>query len=274
VRARRSLEDAKIAYEDTEVRAPSDGIILGRRVEVGTVITSASRDVAGGAVLLRMAILDTVQVRALVDETDIGMVKPGSPVTIRVAAYPNRRFTGEVLRIGAEAVVQQNVTMFPVLVRIANKERLLRPGMNGEVEVDIGEVRGALAVPNAALRSRDEAAIAALALGLTEDALRRQLEGTMLSPDETGPNPIRGRTDRRRSPFGGDYVAFVARDGEPRAVAVKTGLTDFDYTVVVGGLAEGDSVYLLPTSGLLEDQQERQNRIREREAGPLARTPR
>lgn len=146
--SRRALEDARIAFEETEVRAASPGVILGRNVEVGSVIASASRDVSGGAVLMRMASLDTVQVRALVDERDIGMIRDGMPVTITVEAFPNRPFSGQVLRIGAEAVVQQNVTMFPVLVRIANQQGLLRPGMNAEVEIHIGEVHeGATRLP-------------------------------------------------------------------------------------------------------------------------------
>jgi len=81
-----------------------------------------------------MANLDTVQVRALIDETDIGKIKPDMAVTTIVDAFPNRKFRGRVLRIGAEAIVEQNVTMFPVLVRIDNEQRLLRPGMNAEVE--------------------------------------------------------------------------------------------------------------------------------------------
>ncbi|MGH7699530.1 MAG: efflux RND transporter periplasmic adaptor subunit, partial [Gemmatimonadales bacterium] len=192
VRTRRALEDAKIAYEDTEVRAPIAGVVLGRPVELGTVIASASRDVGGGAVLLRMASLDTVQVRALVDETDIGMIGPGLPVTITVAAYPNRPFRGDVLRIGAEAVVDQNVTMFPVLIRIANREGLLRPGMNAEVEIHIGEVRDALAVPNAALRAPDELAPAAELLGISPAETQRQIQ------DSAGPHPPRraGGTSR------------------------------------------------------------------------------
>jgi HlyD family secretion protein len=250
VRARRALEDAKIAYEDTEVRAPSAGVILGRAVEVGTVIASASRDVGGGAVLLRMASLDTVQVRALVDETDIGQVRPGLDVTITVAAYPNRPFHGEVLRIGAEAVVEQSVTMFPVLVRIRNENGLLRPGMNAEVVIHIGAVRGAVAVPNAALRPAEEVGVAAEALGVAATYGE-------------------GGGDTARAPLGAAYVVFVRRDGAPRAVAVRTGLTDYDHTVVLSGLAPGDSVYLLPTAGLLEQERERRQRIRERVGGPL-----
>ncbi len=242
VRARRALEDAKIAFEDTEVRAPSEGIILGRHVEVGTVIASASRDVSGGSVLLRMARLDTVQVRALVDETDIGMIRPGMAVTITVAAYPQQPFTGGVLRIGAEGVVEQNVTMFPVLIRIANPERLLRPGMNAEVEVHVGSATDAIVVPNQALRAPDDADMGATLLGLAS---------VVVNSEE------------------GDHVVFTLNNGEPRAVPVRTGLTDFDFTVILSGLSAGDTVVILPTTGLLQDQERRENWIRRRVGGPL-----
>ena len=276
VRARRALEDAKIAYEDTEVRAPSRGIILGRNVEVGTVIASASRDVSGGAVLLRMATLDTVQVRALVDETDIGMIHSGLSVTITVAAYPNRPFHGDVLRIGTEALVQQNVTMFPVLIRIGNQERLLRPGMNADVEIHIGEVHDALTVPNAALRTRAELETALGPLGLTMDAVRRQLgerlveRGPVAAGDAERRNGSNGDPQSRDvSLFGGRYVVFALRNGGPWAVPVRTGLTDYDHTVVLEGLSEADTVFILPTAGLLEERQRRGDWIRERVGGPL-----
>ncbi|MGH7608171.1 MAG: efflux RND transporter periplasmic adaptor subunit, partial [Gemmatimonadales bacterium] len=288
IRARRALEDAKIAYEDTEVRAPISGVILGRPVEVGTVIASASRDVSGGVVLLRMASLDTVQVRALVDETDIGMIRPGMPVTTIVAAYPNRPFRGAVLRIGAEAVVEQNVTMFPVLVLIENGAGLLRPGMNAEVEIHIGAVENALAVPNAALRAPGEFAGAAELVGLSPAAVQRQIatpETTAARPDtmslagrEGRGRGVRGTGGRRSQGaggrptprlFGGEYIVFVRRGGEPRAVRVQTGLTDFAYTAVLSGLTRTDSVYILPTAGLLEQQQRREDWIRRRVGGPL-----
>lgn len=175
VRAERSFEDAKISFEDTDVRAPITGTILEKAVEIGTVITSATSNVSGGAVLLRMANLDTVQVRSLVDETDIGKIHPGMPVIITVDAYPNRPFNGQVLKIEPQATVTQNVTMFPVLMRIANADDLLRPGMNAEVEVSIGQQRGVVAVPNAALRTSNDMTSAAIVLGLDPAVVQEQL---------------------------------------------------------------------------------------------------
>jgi HlyD family secretion protein len=70
-----AIENARIAMDDTEVRAPITGTIIERRVEQGTVISSPTQDVSGGTVLLRMADLTAVQVRTLVDETDIGKIR-------------------------------------------------------------------------------------------------------------------------------------------------------------------------------------------------------
>lgn len=272
IRARRTLEDAQIALEDTEVRSPDHGIILQRAVEVGSVIASASQNVSGGAVLLRMARLDTVQVRAMVDETDIGMVAPEMPVSIQVAAYPNRPFRGNVLRVGAEAVALQNVTMFPVIVRIANSDRLLRPGMNAEVEVHIGEARNTLAVPNNALRTVADATILAEALDLP--APDPSWGGTRRPPSSATRPPERSsRAERNLSVLGGRYVAWALRNGTPTPVLVEAGLTDFDYTAVDDALREGEQVLLLPTLGLLEEQQNREEWARRRAGTPLGGTP-
>ena len=116
-----------------------------------------------------------VQVRTLVDETDIGKIQPGQRATVTVDAYPNRPFQGAVLKIEPQAQTEQNVTMFPVLVRIDNKEGLLRPGMNAEVEIHVGRRDSVLAVPNAALRTQRDVGSAAQVLGLRLRRCSRQL---------------------------------------------------------------------------------------------------
>ncbi len=175
VRAQVAVENARIRMEDTDVRAPITGTVIEKNVERGQVISSPGSDVGGGTVLLRMADLNLVQVRTLVDETDIGKIKADMRATISVAAYPTRPFEGRVLKIEPQAITQQNVTMFPVLVRIQNQEQLLKPGMNAEVEIHIGRREGVLAVPNAALRTQRDVASAAGVLGLSMDDVREQL---------------------------------------------------------------------------------------------------
>src|SRR5207302_7536183 len=99
IRARSDLENARDRMNDTKLSAPLAGTIITKNVELGTVISSPTTDVGGGTVLFKMANLDTVQIRALVDETDIGKVSPGLLSTITVDAYPNRPFEGSVLKI-------------------------------------------------------------------------------------------------------------------------------------------------------------------------------
>src|SRR5215217_1657224 len=175
VRAQVAVDNARIQLEDTDVRAPITGTILEKDVERGTVIASATSNVSGGTTLMKMANLNQVQVRALVDETDIGKLQPGQQTTVTVDAYPQRPFIGTVLKIEPQAQTEQNVTMFPVLIRIDNKEGLLRPGMNAEVEVHVGRRDDVLAVPNAALRTQRDVASAAQVLGLSPEAVQRQL---------------------------------------------------------------------------------------------------
>jgi HlyD family secretion protein len=182
INATANLQDAQIAFDQTRVTAPLGGTVIAKHVELGTVISSPARDVGGGTVLFKMANLDTVQVQGLVDETDIGKIQPGLPVTITVDAYPNRPFEGTVLKIEPQAQVTQNVTQFPVLVNIANPGHLLKPGMNTEVEIHVGQRQGVIAVPNAALRTQTDVASAAQVLGLDPQQVAQQLAQAAEAP--------------------------------------------------------------------------------------------
>jgi HlyD family secretion protein len=192
VKAETNLELAEDRLNDVTVRAPIAGTIVEKTVEEGQIITSA-KEVTGGTILLRMADLSEVQVRTLVDETDIGSIRDDLAASIRVEAYPDREFRGRVLQIEPQAVVEQNVTLFAVLTRIRNEEDLLKPGMNADVEIVVGERAEVLALPNAAVKTPDEARQLAQALDLDPELLRaasggharieaRQAEG----PSEAG----------------------------------------------------------------------------------------
>ena len=118
VKALTNHELAQLRLQDVTIRAPMAGTILEKNVEEGQVIQSASQNVSGGTVLLIMANLQEMQVRTLVDETDMGEIRAGMRAVVTVEAYPDRPFVGEVEKIEPQAVVQQNVTMFPVIVRL------------------------------------------------------------------------------------------------------------------------------------------------------------
>jgi HlyD family secretion protein len=297
IRARVALDNARDQLDDTNVRAPINGTIIEKQVERGQVISSPINDVGGGTVLLKMADLNLVQVRTLVDETDIGKVQPGQRATVTVDAFPQRPFYGTVLKIEPQAQTQQNVTMFPVLVRIDNQEGLLRPGMNSEVEIHVGRRDDVLAVPNAALRTQRDVGSAAQVLGLSSEAVQQQLAATRpgagnsagssrrsgASGDSTtrsdsaahasmGAAPPAGSPARRRPADGrrgrgqpqgegSRYIVFVKRNGQPTPVWIRTGLTDMDYSEVLEGLTASDSVLVLPSASLVQSQQDMRERF-------------
>ena len=257
VAARVALENARIGLEDTEVRAPSPGTILTRQVEVGQVISSPTRDVGGGTVILTMADLTHVRARVRVDETDIGKLEPGVPARVQVAAFPGREFRGRVEKIEPQAVVDQNVTLFAVLIDVGNEDGLLRPGMNVDAVFDVASRDGVLLLPVMALRAARDVEATAELLHLDADALRKEI----------GAAP--GGAGRGRGRPGGDGSAALGlgrglwvvavRDGREVPVPVQTGITDFDRVEITGGLAEGDRVLLLPTASLVEIQQQIQD---------------
>jgi len=265
-----AVENARIAVDDTDIRAPISGTIIFKPVEIGQVISSPTQDFAGGTLLLQMADLSAVQIRSLVDETDIGKVRPGMQASVLVAAYPNQPFPGEVVKIEPQAVIEQNVTMFAVLVSIKNPDGLLMPGMNAEVEVSIARAEDAMTIPVMALRTRRDLQTTAMVLGRSVDDITNALASGDEEPADMGARRSRRDGGDRRQPtdyrFGGEF--WVVLDTPGREIRkVRTGVTDLDNVEIVSGLDEDDRVLVLPSSHLLETQQDLQKFINRRVGG-------
>lgn len=201
VKAETNLQLAQERMGDVTIQAPIRGTILSKTIEIGQIIASAGSDVSGGTTLFVMADLSEMQVRTMVDETDVGRIQPGQTAQVAVEAYPGRTFVGQVLKIEPQAVVEENVTMFPVLIRLDNDQRLLKPGMNSEVEIEITRRENVVAVPSAAVALMDNAAEVALALGLDDPSLG-------------------GARGGRRGPGGGTAAAETGAAPAEQAVAL------------------------------------------------------
>jgi HlyD family secretion protein len=191
VTRRTNVDIARQRLDDATVRAQVAGTVISKPVSVGTVITSATASASGGTTLLTIADLSRVRMRALVNETDIGSVQVGQPATVTVDAFPDRRFTGTVEKIEPQAVVEQSVTMFPVLVSLQNPSGSLLPGMNGEITMRVQERTDVIAVPNDAVRSVRDMATAAQALGLSADSVRALMQAQAAAGPPRGGGPGR-----------------------------------------------------------------------------------
>jgi HlyD family secretion protein len=284
VKAKTNLELAQEKMGDVDIRSPISGMVIEKDVEQGQIIASASGNVSGGTTLVKMADLSTVQARALVDETDIGRVQPRQPAAVTVEAYPGHAFHGTVTKIEPQAVVDQNVTMFPVLIELANPERLLKPGMNAEVSISIAHRANVLTVPNEAVANPRDAATAGAALGLDEDQLRQRL--AQMRPARNGEGRSGGRSGGGRGDWDGGHgngstaggqgtgdvhpgVVFVEGAQGPEPKFVLLGLSDWDYTEVIRGLDPGAEVYLISVARLKQQQDQFMDRIRRRAGGGM-----
>ena len=171
VQAETNLELAEMRVEDVTIRAPIHGVVLQREVEEGTVIQGAGQSMADGTVLMTVADLDLMRVRTLVDETDIGRIHAGMPVTVQVGAYPDDVFEGEVERVEPGPEVESNVVMYPVIIHLENEEGRLRPGMTSEVTIQTDLAADALTLPNNTIVSFDEMTVAGGVLGVPEERM-------------------------------------------------------------------------------------------------------
>ncbi len=235
VRMTANVDLAKQRLEDATVVAPVNGTIIDKPVSLGQVIASATGSVSGGTTLLKMADLTKVRVRALVNETDIGNVRAGQSARVTVDAFPERPFQGLVEKIEPQAVVQQSVTMFPVIISLDNSEGFLKPGMNGEVSMNVERRENVIAVSNDAVRTVREAATAALFVGLNPDSVQAQVRvmqaamGGRGSGAGTATGAGGGRNGSGAGQPNGDSPAAQAvpmNGGAGRAGATGTGSND------------------------------------------------
>ncbi len=279
VKARSNLENARERLQDTTVRAPSSGTILQKNVEVGHIIASAVTQVSGGTALLMMADLTRVQVRALVDEADIGILAPGQQASVEVEAHPGRRFIGTVVKIEPKAVLEQNVTLFPVLIELPNEEGLLKPGMNADIDILVTEKENVLVVPKDVLKAAREAPVIARYLGATGVPETARVAGVGGAGGGGNGASRRGgeAAAAEQRPSGGagaggegygarrnGSVAFVrTQDGGFEWREVTTGLENWREAEVLSGLTEGEEVAIPPSGQFLTGQAQMRDRMRQ-----------
>ena len=142
-----TLERAQERLSEAVVRAPIDGIILQKYVEEGQIIASGVSTVSGGTPIVDIADMSSVYIETGIDEIDIGKVQIGNSATVIADAYPELEFNGKIVRIAPEARVEQNVTLFDLVVEVKNNDGKLRSGMNTRVEIEIVKKENVLLAP-------------------------------------------------------------------------------------------------------------------------------
>jgi HlyD family secretion protein len=210
---------------------------------VGQVISSPTSAVGGGTILMTMADLSKVRVRALVDEIDVGKVSIGQVVSIKVAAYRDKEFFGTVTKIEPKAMIEQNVTTFPVLIDIENDENLLLLGMNTDVVIEVLNKDVSVSAPTMSLRTRKDIYSAAAILNISKNSVDNFLKDYV-----DGEN------------FNKFIVIKDSKDG-PKLSWVKIGVSDLSDVEILSGLELNETVFILPSKSLFDYQKRFKERV-------------
>jgi HlyD family secretion protein len=189
-----ALVQAQADLEHTTIRAPVNGVVVSRAVDLGQTVAASLQ----APTLFTIAEdLTKMQVEVSVDEADIGRIRLEDRTSFTVDSFPGQTFRGTVVQIRKAALVVQNVVTYTVIVAVDNPGGRLLPGMTANVKMIVAEKPSVLKVPNAALRFRpagSDSAPASAAAGPTALAEPAQGGGERRgSGERTSPEQIRER---------------------------------------------------------------------------------
>lgn len=207
---------ARTNLQYTVIRSPIDGTVVARNVDVGQTVAASLQ----APTLFTIAQdLTKMQVYAKTDESNVGKVKVGRPVTFKVDAFPKDTFKGVVSQVRMNPVTVQNVVNYDAIIDFDNPELKLFPGMTAYVTIPVASAEDVLKVPNGALRYTPRLSKAAL----------EELQASAGIEAESG-----------------TVVWKLRPDNSVEPVRVALGITDHSYTVVTrvlnGELREGDDL--------------------------------
>lgn len=148
--AQAAYDDAVSQLSDTIIKAPIDGIVIGKPIPAGQTV---AQGISNPMVILTIADMSKMQIETQVDETDIGKIAVGQTATFTVDAYTGKQFTGKVSRISQKATVTSNVVYYTVFIDVDATDNLLKPTMTARVSIHSGESKDTLTLPLSALKS-------------------------------------------------------------------------------------------------------------------------
>src|SRR5882757_7901358 len=144
-----AVEVAQTNLDYTVIRSPIDGTVVARNVDVGQTVAASLQ---APTIFTIAQDLSKMWVYAKTDESDVGNIKVGKPVTFKVDAFPKDTFQGRVSQVRMNATTVQSVVTYDTIIEFANPELKLFPGMTAYVTIPVATVEDSLKVPNTALR--------------------------------------------------------------------------------------------------------------------------
>ncbi|MBI5867297.1 MAG: efflux RND transporter periplasmic adaptor subunit [candidate division Zixibacteria bacterium] len=238
---RARLEKTIDNLRKTQIVAPMDGIVTLLNAEVGE-ISQAQTSFTQGQTLMTIADLSVFEVEVDVDETEVAKVHVGQKARIRVDAFRDTSFAGDVVEVGNSATIsgqgtESYTTSFRVKVRFSDMSPAVRPGMSASVDITTASAEDALLVPYAAVVTRE----------FDPDSLKKAEKPVSESgavaavaapnPGDTSAKPA-GKKSKKIRKTG----VFVVKEGKANFREVTTGIADERNIAVHSGVAVGDTI--------------------------------
>jgi HlyD family secretion protein len=211
--------------QQLNITSPMDGVVITRPVQLGEAVTGAGSFNAG-TVILTVADLASMIVKAGVSEVDIGKIRVGAPVMVTLDAYPKLRFPAKVSRIAPAARLQDQVKVFDVEVTLDTLGKELRTGMTANVAIKGERADKVLAVPIEAVFHREDGEVVYVKKAVVEGEKGKEGGKEKGAEPKATPNP---------------RDAWKEKLEERK---VETGLASISHAQIVAGLVEGDEVAL------------------------------
>jgi HlyD family secretion protein len=237
-KAQVSQKDAAVAVARTNlaytvIRSPIDGIVVARNVDVGQTVAASLQ---APTIFTIAQDLTKMLVYSKVDESDVGRIRMGQPVTFKVDAFPKEVFNGAVSQVRMNPTTVQNVVTYDAVVEFQNPNLKLFPGMTAYVTIPVATVEDVVKIPNAALRykpSMDPEIVRAL---YTKNGIDTGMKADA-APAPPRPGAAAPSAEARRSIPGESAVVWKRlADDSLEPVRISLGITDHTYTQVAGVL--------------------------------------
>ena len=221
INAKSNLDQAQLDLANCTIRSPIDGIVLNRAVEAGQTVAAS---LSAPTLFTLARNLTQMEVKADVDEADIGQVKTGQRVEFTVDAFPNDKFTGTVQEVRLSPNIMSNVVTYTVIIRASNPDQKLLPGMTANCDIIVEEAIQVLTIPMRALQFRPDENTPGYAPKLAESSNTQLIEKKRSGSGRRGSNQNRNR------------VWVLANNGFLQNQRVNLGLSDGTKIQVVEGL--------------------------------------
>jgi len=243
-----SQKDAAVAVAQTNldytvIRSPIDGTVVARNVDVGQTVAASLQ---APTIFTIAQDLKKMWVYAKTDESDVGNIKLGKPVSFKVDAFPKDTFQGVVSQVRKNATTVQSVVTYDTIIEFANPDEKLFPGMTAYVTIPVATVENVLKVPNTALRYKPPMSSEEIFAVYKQYGIETREQPLSEVP---AAQPGTAATTPPRAPKADTAVVWkLHSDNTMEPIKVSLGITDHAFTevtgVLKGELKEGDDLII------------------------------